>query len=181
MKKIFLFAALAVIFAITSCNDTKSEKTTAETMLTDKKENAMAEKNLAASHIINKAFESGDASAIDNAVASNFVDHTDQGDKNRDSLKAMITVMKKEFPDMKMEMIKELADNDYVFSLIRWTGTSNGQMGMPKGPYDMKAIEVVRFKDGLAVEHWSYMQPADVIKMLPPMPEAKMNNMRKEK
>ncbi len=139
-------------------------------MTTDKKDNSMMEKNLAASHIINKAFETGDASAFDNAVAGDYVDHTDQGDKNRDSLKAIIPLMKKEFPDMKTEIIKELADNDYVFSLLRWTGTSNGQMGMPKGPYDMKAIEVVRYKDGLAVEHWSYMQPADVIKMMPSMP-----------
>lgn len=163
------------------CNDSETGKTTTETMQPDKKDNAMAEKNLAASHIINKAFESGDTSAIDKAVADNFVDHTDMGDKNRDSLKAMIVVMKKEFPDMKMEIIKEVADNDYVFSLLRWTGTSNGQMGMPKGPYDMKAMEVVRYNDGLAVEHWTYMQPANVIKMMPPMPQAKMDDKMKGK
>lgn len=163
------------------CNDTETNETTAGTQHPDKKDNAMAEKNLAASHIINKAFESGDTSAIDKAVAGNFVDHTDMGDKNRDSLKAMIVVMKKEFPDMKMEIIKELSDNDYVFSLLRWTGTSNGQMGMPKGPYDMKAIEVVKYKDGLAVEHWTYMQPADVIKMMPPMPQAKIDDKMKGK
>ena len=45
----------------------------------------------------------------------------------------------------------------------------------------MKAMEVVRFKDGLAVEHWSYMQPADVIKMMPPMPAAKMDDKMKHK
>jgi predicted SnoaL-like aldol condensation-catalyzing enzyme len=181
MKKILSLFAFAIIFICVSCGDNKTEKTAADTMTTDKKDNSMAEKNIAASHIVNKAFETGDASAIDNAVANDFVDHTDQGDKNRDSLKTMIAVMHKEFPDMKMEMIKEMADDDYVFSLMRWTGTSNGQMGMPKGPYDMKAIEVVRFKDGLAVEHWSYMQPADVIKMMPPMPAAKMDDKVKGK
>jgi hypothetical protein len=31
-----------------------------------------------------------------------FVDHTDQGDKNKDSLKAMIKMMHDMFPDMKM-------------------------------------------------------------------------------
>ncbi len=82
---------------------------------------------------------------------------------------------------MKMEMIKEMADDDYVFSLMRYTGTSNGQMGMPKGPYDMKTMEVVKFKDGKAVEHWAYMQPADVMKMMPPAPAGKMDDKMKSK
>lgn len=151
-------------------------------MSAEKKDNSMTEKNLAASHIVNDAFATGDISKIDDAVASDFVDHTDQGVKNRDSLKVMIPMMHKEFPDMKMEMVKELADNDYVFSLMRWTGTSNGQMGMPKGPYDMKAIEVVRFKDGKAVEHWSYMEPAEVMKMMGgQQPPAKMDDKMKSK
>ena len=72
----------------------------------------------------------------------------------------------KEFPDMKMEVIKEMADDDYVFSWMRYTGTSDGSMGMPKGPYDMTAIEVVKFKDGLAIEHWGFMEPREMMKMM---------------
>ena len=167
MKKILSLSAIAMAIVIVSCSNDKTEKTASDTMSADKKDNSMAEKNLAATHTVNKAFETGDPADIDKVVASDFVDHTDMGDKNRDSLKTMITMMHKEFPDMKMEVVKELADDDYVFSLMRWKGTSNGQMGMPKGPYDMKAIEVVKFKDGMAVEHWSYMQPQDVMKMMP--------------
>lgn len=181
MKKTLSLFTIVLLFGFISCSDDKTEKTAGDTMSTEKKDNSMAEKNLVASHIVNDAFQSGDISKIDDAIASDFVDHTDRGDMNRDSLKTMITMMRKEFPDMKMETIKEMADNDYVFSLMRWTGTSNGQMGMPKGPYDMKAIEVVRFKDGKGVEHWSYMQPADVMKMMPPMPETKMDNKMKSK
>ena len=174
MKKTFSLLAIGLIFGCLSCNDDKTEKTAADTMTTEKKDNSMAEKNLAASHIVNTAFETGDPGKIDDAIAADFVDHTDQGDKGRDSLKTMITTMHKSFPDMKMEVIKEMADNDYVFSLMRYSGTSNGQMGMPKGPYDMKVIEVVRFKDGKGVEHWAYMQPTDVMKMMPPPPADKM-------
>jgi len=127
----------------------------------------MAEKNLAASRLVNKAFESGDVTLIDSAVAADFVDHTDQGDKNRDSLKAVITVLKKHFPDMKLEVIKEVADDDYVFSLVRYTGTSDGSMDMPKGPYDMRILHVVRCKDGKGAEHWEYMQPKELMAMMP--------------
>lgn len=181
MKQILSLLAISFLFVCFSCNNEKTEKTAADNMSAEKKDNSMAEKNLAASHIINEAFRTGDISKIDEVVASDFVDHTDQGDKNRDSLKVMIPMMHKEFADMKMEVVKELADNEYVFSLMRWTGTSNGQMGMPKGPYDMKAIEVVRYKDGKAAEHWSYMEPAEVMKMMggqqPPM---KMDDKKKK-
>ena len=145
--------AISLLFVCFSCNNEKKKKTAADNMSTEKKDNSMTEKNLAASHIINDAFATGDISKIDEAVASDFIDHTDQGVKNRDSLKVMIPMMHKEFPDM----------------------------GMPKGPYDMKAIEVVRFKDGKAAEHWSYMEPAEVMKMMggqqPPM---KMDDKKKK-
>ena len=173
MKKNLSVWAIGLLLICLSCNNEKTEKTAGDTVTAEKKEPSMAEKNLASSRIIDNAFKTGNVSEIDNAIAVDFVDHTDQGDKNRDSLKAMIVMMKKELPDMKMETIRELADNDYVFSMMRFTGTSNGQMGMPKGPYDMKTIEVVRYKDGKAVEHWAYMQPAEFMKMMAPEPAGK--------
>jgi predicted SnoaL-like aldol condensation-catalyzing enzyme len=88
---------------------------------------------------------------------------------NRDSLKAMIRMVKSTNEDMKMEIIKELADDDYVFSWMRFTGTSSGAM-MPAGPYDMKAIQAVRFRDGKAVEHWEFMEMRDMMKMMQQMP-----------
>jgi predicted ester cyclase len=73
--------------------------------------------------------------------------------------------------------VKDLADNEYVFSWMRFTGTSNGSMGMPAGPYDMKSIEVARFKDGKIVEHWTFMDMQDVMKMMGQMPGADKNAM----
>lgn len=131
-----------------------------------------ARKNLEASHVISDAFGSGDPSKIDSVVAEDFVDHTDRGDMNRDSLKSMIRMVRSANEDMKMEVIKELADDDYVFTWMRFTGTSNGTM-MPAGPYDMKAAQVVRFRDGKAVEHWEFMEVRDMMKMMPMMDTTK--------
>ncbi len=75
---------------------------------------------------------------------------------------------------MKAEKVRVVADEDYVYSWIRYTGTSDGTMGMPKGPYEMKAFEVSIYKDGKAVEHWNFMEAQDVMKM---MPQPNMNNM----
>lgn len=127
-----------------------------------------ARKNLEASHVISEAFGSGDPSKIDSVVAEDFVDHTDRGDMGRDSLKAAIKAVHAANEDMKMELIREIADDDYVFSWMRFTGTSKGTM-MPPGPYDMKAMQVIRFRDGKAVEHWEFMEIREMMKMMQQM------------
>jgi predicted SnoaL-like aldol condensation-catalyzing enzyme len=165
MKKLITAVSAAAICFLVSCNSNESGG------MSDK-----AKKNLEASHIVSDAFMSGDVSKIDNAVDSSFVDHTDRGDKNRDSLKAMITMMKKQNSDMKMTLAKEVADDDYVFSAMGFTGTSDGSMGMPKGPYDFHVIEMVRFKDGKAVEHWEYTRDDDMMKWMASMAKPTMDS-----
>lgn len=156
MKKLF-FAALAASLIFVSCKDASSEKGS------DAKQ-----KNLAASNAIDRAFETGNVNAIDSFIADDFIDHTDRGDfKGRDSLKAMVKFVHENMKDMKTEKLHQLADDDYVFSWMRWTGTSNGSGGMPNGPYDMHAMEVSKFKDGKAVEHWTYMDMKEMMKMMP--------------
>lgn len=167
MKKI-LFAAMAGLLCFCISCTSKTEGTGSD----------KAKSNMAASDAIGKAFETGDISKIDGLVADDFVDHTDQGDKKgKDSLKAMITLMHSTMKDMKMEVVHEVADDDYVFSWNHYSGTSDGAMGMPKGPYSMNAIEVSKFKDGKAIEHWSFVNMMEMMKMMPPPDMSHMNNM----
>ena len=169
MRKI-LFAAFAGLLCIcTSCN---SE--TAGT--SDNNTNEQEDKNLAASNVIMKAFQTGDVSGIDSVVSDDFIDHTDRGDmKGRDSLKAMVAWVHANMKNAKTEKIHEVAEGDYVYTWVRYTGTSDGTMGMPNGPYDMSAIELAKFKDGKAIEHWNFMEARDVMKMMGQQPN--MNNM----
>ena len=161
MKKIFFILSSALCFLLSACN----EKDSGNGGMSD-----AARKNLDAFHAVDNAFQTGDISRIDSVVASDFVDHTPKGDHNRDSLKAMITMMKNA-GTMKSEIKKEFSDDEYVMAWMRWTGTSNGSMpDMPAGPYDMNGIEVVRFKDSKAVEHWAFMDARDIMKMMSSMP-----------
>lgn len=158
MKRI-PFAAIAVICCICfSCNPDVgvNEADTAE------------QKNIAAFEAINTMFETGDVSGLDSLVAEDFVDHSDHGVvKGIDSLKAMIVMMANMENDWKNEVINVSASDDYVYGLMRYTGTSDGSMGMPAGPFDMKAIELVRYNDaGKMVEHWAFVQPSDMMKMM---------------
>src|SRR6476659_9975612 len=163
MKKIFFAAFAALVFFFSSCTDTSSTSTS-----TDKKEgSSVTQKNLAANDVISKAFESGNVSGIDSVVSEDFLDHTDHGDvKGRDSLKSMVTMMHSMMKDMKIEKVHDIADEDYVYSWMRYKGTSDGSMGMPKGPYDLSAIEVSKYRDGKAVEHWGFMEMRDMMKMM---------------
>ena len=169
MKKILFAASAGLLCFCMSCNN--ESKSTTET---SDSTSSQAQKNLAASHVVNKAFETGDASGIDSVVAEDFLDHTgDHGDvRGRDSLKKMINMVHTTFKDMKMELTREMANDDYVYSQMRFTGTGDGKM-MPPGPYDMHVIEVVRFKDGKIVEHWEYMDMQDMMKMQQDMMKTK--------
>jgi predicted SnoaL-like aldol condensation-catalyzing enzyme len=168
MKKIFFAAFVAVTCFCTACNNdsdsTAGNKYTQEEQM-----------NIAASDVIMKAFQTGDVSGIDSVVSDDFIDHTDRGDmKGRDSLKAMVNWVHANMKDMKTEKVREVADGDFVYSWMRYTGTSDGTMGMPNGPYDMQAIEVARYRDGKAIEHWNFAEIQAMMKM---MPQPTMNNM----
>lgn len=131
------------------------------------------QKNLDAAHGINKAIESGDVSKLGDFIANDAIDHANpKGDlKGLDSLKAMIANFHTSGTNMKNETVKELADHDYVFQLMHFTGTStNGEAGTPAGgKYDMMALEVTKHNaEGKVTEHWEYMTAKDIMKMMPP-------------
>lgn len=163
MKK-FLLPAIAVMFIyLSACNQPASSSNTSE-----------EQQNLSADSTIGEAFRTGDISKIDSVVASDFIDHTERGDKNRDSLKAMIKMIHDSLPDMKMTTINRAASGDYVYSWMNYKGTSNGFMGMPR-EFDMHSIELVKYKDGKAVEHWGFLEARDIAKMMmPPIDTSKM-------
>ncbi len=156
MKSVFVFSgALLLALSFAACSGKKEGGMS-----------ATAKKNLEGMRVVTKAFETGDVSGIDAVVAENFVDHTDRGDMGRDSLKAIIAMMKTKNMGMKTEAILEMANDEYVFGWYKFTGTSDGSMGMPAGPYEMKAIELAKCKDGKAVEHWEFMEMRDMMKMM---------------
>ena len=171
MKRIIFTVFTAVVCMCTSCNT--GTKETSGT-----KDDSQQQKNIAAAGVVVNAFKTGDINSIDSVVSDDLVDHTERGDvKGKDSLKAMIITAHKNAKDMSGELLNSAASGDYVYQNMRYKGTSDGSMGMPKGPYDFIAIELVKFMDGKIVEHWNFMQAADMMKMMPQQPG--MNNMGK--
>ena len=171
MKKLFFLAVVITAFTFLSCSEKEDND------MTEK-----AKKNIEAVQAVVKAFETGDVSKIDDVVAENFIDHTERGDMGRDSLKAAITIMHKQDSTLKFNTIKEFADDEYAAIWYKLTGTSDGTMGMPKGPYEMHTIDMVKLKDGKAVEHWSFMELQEMMKMMAGSgQQASMDNKTAEK
>lgn len=171
MKKlIFAASAISLCFLI-SCNSNKESGGMSE----------KAKKNIDAFNTVDSAFQTGNLSHIDDVVAPDFVDHSGMhGEGNRDSLKAMITMMSMD-KTAKSETKLQLANDDYVGGWLHFTGTSNGSMGPQGASYDMNFFELVKFKDGKASEHWAFMSTGDMMKMMPPPPMENMKDTAKNK
>lgn len=140
---------------------------------TSKNEGGMSEaakKNLAASQAISKTFETKDFSKLGDYIADSCIDHAGESDIiGLANMKTEFEKMIVDYDDMKGIAIKELADDEYVMSWMHFTGTSKSDnLGMKAGDmFDMKSIEISKFnKDGKAIEHWSYVDPAEMMKMM---------------
>lgn len=144
------------------------------------KMSAQAQKNLDGANAINDAIKTGDVSKLDQYITADGVDHTgDKGEvKGLDNIKTELGSMHTQSDNMNMEVTAQAASDDYTFQWVRYTGTSKtADMGMPAGTkFDMNSVEVLKWKDGKATDHWGFMQPADVMKMMPQSQQGGMGN-----
>ena len=171
MKKLLFVISAGFFCFLTSCSDKKETGGMSDA----------AKKNLDAVHGVNKAFDTKDFSKLGDYIAEDCIDHAgEHGDiKGLANMKAEFEKMVAGQENAKTEVIKELADDEYAMVWQRYTGTlKTDQMGKKAGDtYDMTAVEVIKFKDGKATEHWSFMQPSDMMKMMPPPPATAKDSM----
>ncbi len=165
MKSILVFAGFLLLVFQYSCQ-TNSSATSAGSAGTDSMR-YFTEQSY-------KGFESGDFSVFDRMVSSDVVDHgigeKDVTGKNAviDSLKQMNSQIK----DLKFQILSQSADSNYSIAYVRMTGTSaTDKSGFSKGTaIDSKSVDIVKWKDGKVAEHWTYLDPREMMAMMQPMP-----------
>ncbi|HEX6169834.1 MAG TPA: ester cyclase [Chitinophagaceae bacterium] len=169
MKKL-AFALSAVILSclVTCTNNAAHEDGTSE----------KAHKNLENLKAVINMFEMGDYSKAGDYIAADGVDHTGPtGEvKGLDNLKAMFAQMGSTMTDVKNEVVKGLADDDYSMVWIKqsWTQkTDDPMMKMKAGDKgNMESVEVCKHgADGKITDHWGFLSMADMMKMMPQMPK----------
>jgi predicted SnoaL-like aldol condensation-catalyzing enzyme len=164
MKQVLFVAATVCSCFLLSCNNAGSNASA----------NSQGEKNIMVVHDIYKGIETGDTSKLD-GIADDGIDHMGPKGteiKGGDNIKKMLADMHNHMKDLKMEVVAEAANGDYVFVWCHMTGTcTDSSMGMKAGmAMDSKSVDVIKFKDGKATDHWGYLDPADMMKMMPSPP-----------
>ena len=172
MKRYLLIIAAASVCLLSACKSKDSGG------MSEK-----AKKNLEAHHAVSKMFETGDFSKLGDYIATDAIDHTGMKGEviGLDSIKAAFAMYMSMMSDMKSETVKELADDDYTFEWVKQTWVAKvDDMGMKAGDKgNMEAIEVTKFKDGKASDHWTFISYTDMVKMMggqqPPKEDDKTN------
>lgn len=173
MRKIrFTGIIFGCFLLLVSCGEQKDNENKVEPARAMEDVNSMSLKakgNLEAMHGILKCFEVKNFDSLNKFVAEDCIDHYMEGELK--GLKAMKEEYEKWIGMSKNSPIKskvEFANDDFV---MIWTSFEETMlmdaMGMKKGDVFHKTdIELARFENGKAVEHWTFMEPAVMMKMM---------------
>ncbi|GHN01625.1 hypothetical protein WSM22_31140 [Cytophagales bacterium WSM2-2] len=128
------------------------------------------EKNKAAVLRFNKEFiESGNMNSFKELIAEDVVNHSaPPGTPNGpDSMLYFLqNILRKGFPDMKVEILDQVGEGDRVTTRKAIYATHSGEfMGIPASNKKVviHVIDIVRLRDGKYVEHWGMSNLADIV------------------
>ncbi len=121
---------------------------------------------------------------IDQYVSEDAVENEEINPNGREILKQFYKDFRTAFPDLNFTIEDLIAEDDKVVARMTVRGTHNGQgnfLGLtPNGKsLEMETIDIIRFEDGMMVEHWG---KADYLGMLQqlgePLTDEAINNIR---
>lgn len=130
----------------------------------------VAETNKAAAmRFMNEVVSQGNLAAIDEIVATDFVEHQEVPPGTPpgiEGLRGFITAYRAAFPDASATVEQIVASEDLVAVRSIWKGTHKGEwMGFaPTGKaLEFQVLDFVRVRDGKAVEHWGMDNTVQVL------------------
>jgi len=107
------------------------------------------EKNKAIIRKANEALNKKDLTVIDEFMAAEYVDHTNQM-RGKENVKKFYTRTFKDFPDFHRTIEDIIAEGDKVWVRFRITGTA------PTGKkIELTTVSILRIVNGKAVEGWT--------------------------
>ena len=109
-----------------------------------------------------RVWNEGDASAVDDFLTDAYVIHSDPGDPwdgqtlSRHAFKQRLAISRSPFPDLHFDIVETIADGDGV--AIAWTmrGTQTGPLGDRPASgrtIDVHGITIYYFRDGRITGH----------------------------
>jgi len=106
------------------------------------------EKNKAIVRKMVEAFNKRDLAALDELMALDYVDHTNEA-RGRENVKQFYTMAFKDFPDFHRTIEDIIAEGDKVWARHKTTGTAPSGKKM-----ELTSINIFRIVNGKVVEGW---------------------------
>ena len=131
---------------------------------------------LSARAIAEEGFQRGNLDALDEVVASDYVEHfpvPPGWPAGLAGLKAFITLTRNAFPDLQYTIEDIVAEGDKVVLRCKATGTQTGPFLMlsPTGKQaTWTEIHIGRYVDGILVEHWANQDQLGMLQQLGAVP-----------
>jgi len=133
--------------------------------------NSTPEQNKAIVLRFNKeCIEKGDPEAFKELLAEDVINHAaPAGMPNgpESFTYFLLEVLRKGFPDLKVEILEQMAERDLVTTRKRILATHTGEIfNIPPShkKVEIKVIDIIRVKDGKYAEHWGQSNFSDVLK-----------------
>jgi len=108
--------------------------------------------------LVKEAQEGGNLAVVDELIADDFVDHSPLPGlpPTRDGVRILFGGMKAAFPDLRVKIHEQIADDERVVTRKTFSGTHDGPfMGVPATgkPVSFDAIDILTIRGGLIREH----------------------------
>ena len=118
----------------------------------------------------------GNLDVIDDLLADDFVEHEELPGlpPGKEGTKQVMAMFRTAFPDMRLTAHETIAEGELVMMRATMRGTHLGEfMGIPPtgNSFEVQAMDMVRYIDGKAVEHWGLTDQMSMMQQLGLGPE----------
>ena len=126
--------------------------------------------------LVEEVINQGNVSVVDELLIPDFVEHEELPPgipPGREAPKALFTMLRSAFPDIKATIEHLIAEGDEVVLHVTWTGTHLGEfMGIPPTgkSISINVIDIMRIAEGKFVEHWGVMDSMAMMQQLGVVP-----------
>jgi steroid delta-isomerase-like uncharacterized protein len=132
---------------------------------------------------IQQIFNEGDLSSIRDFVSPNSYQHEIENwpvpaGRSPEYLADMVHLYRRAFPDLRLEIQDQIAENDRVVTCLRMQGTQNGPLlgiGASGKPVDVTGIRIDRLDKGKITESWFHWDGLDMLQQIGALPELARN------
>lgn len=123
--------------------------------------------------IYNEVFGQGKLGVADEIIAADCVDHEMQDARGPAALKQAATMFRSAFPDFKVTMDDAIVEGNQIAARFTAIGTHRGEFaGVPATgkTISVGGLDMLRFENGMVVEHWGYTDQMGLMQQLGAMP-----------